>query len=57
MTCPPVEAILDELDGYLIEHWDEREEDGATALGEPHHFHIIELVALRRSTPSPAVVG
>lgn len=30
-----------------IEHWDEKEEDGHTALGEAHHFHLIEVVAVR----------
>ena len=47
MTCPSPEVIRAHLDGFIIERWDEREEDGVTALGEPHHFHIIEVVALR----------
>lgn len=48
MTCPSPGAIRALLDGFEIERWDEREEpDGRTALGEPHHFHVIELVARR----------
>jgi tellurite methyltransferase len=47
MTCPSPEAIRASLDGWGIEDWTEREEDSETALGEPHHFHIIELVARR----------
>jgi hypothetical protein len=43
-----VEAIRADLQGYVIEHWSEKEEDGRTALGEPHHFHLIEVVAVRR---------
>jgi tellurite methyltransferase len=51
MTCPPTEVILEHLDGFVIERWDEREEDGRTALGEPHHFHLIEVVARRAAVP------
>jgi len=29
----------------------------AEALGEPHHFHLIEIVALRRGTPDDGPVG
>jgi tellurite methyltransferase len=46
-TCPSPDAIRLLLDGFEIELWDEREEDGQTALGDPHHWHIIELVARR----------
>ncbi len=52
MTCPAPAVIRAHLDGFEIEHWDEREEDGQTALGDDHHFHIIEVVAVRRSFPS-----
>lgn len=52
MTCPAPAVIRAYLDGFEIEHWDEREEDGQTALGDDHHFHIIEVVAIRRSFPS-----
>ena len=48
MTCPPPEAIRARLADLELEHWSEREDDGPTALGEPHHFHLIELVARRR---------
>ena len=47
MTCPSSESIRDTLREWEIEDWSEREEDSTTALGEPHHFHIIELVARR----------
>jgi tellurite methyltransferase len=47
MTCPSPEVIRAALDGLEIEHWSEREEDTQTALGEPHHLHLIEVVARR----------
>ena len=48
MTCPSPEVIRGYLGGFEIEHWNEKEEDGETALGDPHHFHLIEVVAVRR---------
>jgi SAM-dependent methyltransferase len=51
MTCPPPDVIRGYLDGFEIEHWSEKEEDGHTALGDPHHFHLIEVVAVRRELP------
>jgi len=47
-TCPSPDVIRGYLDGFDIEHWSEKEEDGKTALGDPHHFHLIEVVAVRR---------
>jgi SAM-dependent methyltransferase len=47
MTCASAAVIREQLDGFDIEHWSEKEEDGETALGEPHHFHLIEVVAVR----------
>jgi SAM-dependent methyltransferase len=48
MTCPPSEVIRALLDGFEIELWEEREDpDGRTALGEPHHLHLVEVVARR----------
>ncbi len=47
MTCPPPAEIRASLDRFEIEHWVDREEDTTTALGEPHHFHLVELVARR----------
>jgi tellurite methyltransferase len=47
MTCPPPSEIQASLASFEIEHWSEREEDMQTALGEPHHFHLVELVARR----------
>jgi SAM-dependent methyltransferase len=37
--------------GLEIEDWFEREEDGQTALGDPHHWHILEVVARRPTAP------
>lgn len=50
MTCPPPAEIRARLAAFDIEHWSDREEDSQTALGEPHHFHLVEFVA-RRLTP------
>ncbi len=47
MTCPPPQKIRETLSSFEIEHWIDREEDTQTALGEPHHFHMVELVARR----------
>jgi tellurite methyltransferase len=49
MTCPAPDAIRASLEGFEIEHWVDAEEDTQTALGDPHHFHRIELVARRSS--------
>jgi tellurite methyltransferase len=57
MTCPSPDVIRGYLAGFDIEHWSEKEEDGQTALGEPHHFHLIEVVAVRRAAQVPAQVG
>jgi len=55
MTCPSPETVRAALAGLTIEDWVDREEDGQTALGEPHHWHSIEVVARRdagsRSAP------
>ena len=50
MTCPPPAEIRARLGSFEVEHWVEREEDTTTALGEPHYFHLVELVA-RRTPP------
>lgn len=47
MTCPSSAEIRARLASFELEHWDDREEDTHTALGEPHHFHLVEFVALR----------
>jgi len=47
MTCVPPDRIRDSLTGFDLEHWSVTEEDRPTALGEMHHFHLIELVARR----------
>jgi SAM-dependent methyltransferase len=48
MTCPSPWSIRARVRGFDVERWTEREEDGETALGEPHHIHLVELVARRR---------
>jgi len=53
MTCPSPRAIRSQLRGFEIERWSEREEDGETALGEPHHIHLVELIARRRHPRPP----
>jgi len=47
MTCPSADTIRAALAGFTIEDWVDLEEDGQTALGEPHHWHRIEFVARR----------
>lgn len=47
-TCPSADAIRTYLADFEIERWDEREEDGHMALGDPHHLHLISVVARRR---------
>jgi SAM-dependent methyltransferase len=47
MTCPSPQRVRASLASFEIEHWIDREEDTQTALGEPHHFHMVELVARR----------
>ena len=47
MTCPSPDVIRGHLADYEIERWVETEEDGHTALGEAHHFHLIEVIARR----------
>lgn len=49
MTCPSPDAIRASLAGFDVEHWVDLEEDSRTALGEPHHFHRMDLVARRRA--------
>ena len=47
MTHPSPDVIRASLADFEIEHWVDREEDGTTALGEAHHFHMVEVVARR----------
>jgi len=47
VTCPSPGAIRGYLDAFEIESWFEREEDGKMALGDPHHIHLVEVVARR----------
>jgi len=48
MTCLPPERIAADLDDFELEFWSEKEEDTKTALGEEHHYHLVEFVARRR---------
>jgi SAM-dependent methyltransferase len=50
MTCLPPEQIRASLADFEIEFWSDKEEDSKTALGDPHHFHLIELVARKTRT-------
>jgi SAM-dependent methyltransferase len=45
MTCLPPDRFEADLASFEIEHWSVEEDDRPTALGEPHHFHLIEFVA------------
>jgi SAM-dependent methyltransferase len=47
MTCLAPEQVRAALSGFEIEHWSVEEDDGPTALGDPHHFHLVEFVARR----------
>jgi len=47
MTCLPPDRVRTELAGFEVEHWSVEEDDRPTALGEPHHFHLVEFVARR----------
>ncbi len=46
-TCPSPDQIRGWLAAFEIESWNEREEDGTMALGDPHHIHLVEVVARR----------
>lgn len=50
MTCLPPDEVRSRLAAFEIEYWTDREEDTTTALGEPHHFHLVEFVARRVAT-------
>jgi SAM-dependent methyltransferase len=47
MTCLSPDQMRADLAGFEIEHWTEKEEDSQTALGAPHHLHLVEFVARR----------
>jgi hypothetical protein len=49
MTCLPPEKIRASLIDFDLEHWLVEEDDRPTALGDPHHFHLVEFVARRIS--------
>lgn len=57
MTCLPPAEIRAHLASFEIEHWSDQEEDTTTALGEPHHFHLVGFVARRVILDRPDVVG
>jgi tellurite methyltransferase len=45
MTCQSPDRIEADFAGFEIEYWNVKEEDSQTALGEPRHLHLIEVVA------------
>ena len=47
MTCLTRAAAERLLRDLVIEHFEEEETDGSTALGEPKHWHIFHVVARR----------
>jgi tellurite methyltransferase len=47
MTCRSPSAVLEDLGEFEIERFEEREEDRNSALGDPHHYHLVEVVARR----------
>ena len=49
MTCPSPEVIREHLDGFVIERWEETRGGRPDGAGEPHHFHLIEIVAAARA--------
>jgi tellurite methyltransferase len=49
MTCQSPDRIEADFAGFEIEHWNVKEEDSQTALGEPRHLHLIEVVARKAS--------
>ena len=49
MTFVNKEEILNFLDDFEIKLISEKEEDSQTANGTPHHWHVFEVIAVRRS--------
>lgn len=47
-TCPSPDTVRRYLAAFDVESWREREEDGHMALGDPHHIHLMEVVARRQ---------
>jgi SAM-dependent methyltransferase len=47
MTCLAPDKIRASLADFDIEFWSVEEDDRPTALGDPHHFHLVEFVARR----------
>jgi tellurite methyltransferase len=45
MTCLSRTAVEALFDGFAIEHFEEHEDDRPTALGDPKHWHIFEVIA------------
>ena len=42
------DEVLALLRGLEIEHLDEVDEDGQTAVGDPKHWHVFHVVARKR---------
>ncbi|MGD0409222.1 MAG: class I SAM-dependent methyltransferase [Candidatus Limnocylindrales bacterium] len=49
MTCLSPDRTEAHLADFQIEHWSVEEDDRPTALGDPHHFHLVEFVARKRA--------
>jgi SAM-dependent methyltransferase len=49
MTCLTRQAVASLFDQFEIERFDESEDDRPTALGDPKHWHVFEVIA-RKST-------
>ena len=47
MTCVATGAVRATLAMFDIEHWVDVQAEAMTALGEPHHFHRLDLVVRR----------
>jgi hypothetical protein len=48
MTFLTRDAAEHLFDGFELERFDELEQDGQTAVGEPKHWHLFHVVARRR---------
>jgi hypothetical protein len=47
--CPSRDDAEELLGGLEVEHFDEVEEDGETAVGDPKHWQLFQVVARKRT--------
>ncbi len=45
---PGLALVIELLRGLEVEHFEEVEEDGETAVGDPKHWHLFHVVARQR---------